>query len=106
MRIFWLILRMTSGEHSSPAAGGGGSVDQLRRKRALYLHNAGESGIPSSRDRHSGPHHAAADDGHLRPRLAGATTPPQWPSFPGCTPVLQQTDSQLGFVGGGRGCGR
>lgn len=33
----------------------------------------------------------------------GATTPPQWLSFPGCTPVLQQTDGQLGFVGGGAG---
>jgi hypothetical protein len=28
-------------------------------------------GSPSSRDRHSGPHHAAANHGHLRPRLAG-----------------------------------
>ena len=33
----------------------------------------------------------------------GATTPPQWLSFPGCTPVLEQTDGQLGFVGGGAG---
>lgn len=40
---------------------------------------------------------------YLRPRLAGATTPPQWLSFPGCTPVLEQTDGQLGFVGGGAG---
>lgn len=32
------------------------------------LENGGSS---SSRDRHSGPHHAAANHGHLRPRLAG-----------------------------------
>ena len=61
---------------------------------------------PSSRDRHSGPDYAAANHGYLRPRLAGATTPPQWLSFPGCSPVLEQTDGQLGFAGGGRGSGR
>ncbi len=33
----------------------------------------------------------------------GATTPPQWLSFPGCSPVLEQTDGQLGFAGGGAG---
>ena len=33
----------------------------------------------------------------------GATTPPQWLSFPGCSPVLEQTDGQLGFAGGGTG---
>lgn len=27
-------------------------------------------------------------------------------SFPGCSPVLEQTDGQLGFAGGGRGSGR
>lgn len=64
------------------------------------LENGGSS---SSRDRHSGPHHAAANHGHLRPRLAGVTTPPQWLSFPGCSPVLEQTDGQLGFAGGGAG---
>ena len=58
---------------------------------------------PSSRDRHSGPDYAAANHGYLRPRLAGATTPPQWLSFPGCSPVLEQTDGQLGFAGGGAG---
>ncbi len=31
------------------------------------------------------------------------TTPPQWLSFPGCSPVLEQTDGQLGFAGGGAG---
>ena len=61
---------------------------------------------PSSRDRHSGPDYAAANHGYLRPRLAGATTPPQWLSFPGCSPVLEQTDGQLGFAGGGAGSGR
>ncbi len=65
--------------------------------------HAGERGSSSSRDRHSGPHHAAANHGHLRPRLAGVTTPPQWLSFPGCSPVLEQTDGQLGFAGGGAG---
>ncbi len=58
---------------------------------------------PLSRDRHSGPDYAAANHGYLRPRLAGATTPPQWLSFPGCSPVLEQTDGQLGFAGGGAG---
>ena len=29
--------------------------------------------------------------------------PPQWLSFPGCSPVLEQTDGQLGFAGGGAG---
>lgn len=33
----------------------------------------------------------------------GVTTPPQWLSFPGCSPVLEQTDGQLGFAGGGAG---
>ncbi|WP_323116830.1 YdcF family protein [Klebsiella quasivariicola] len=33
----------------------------------------------------------------------GATTPPQWLSFPGCSPVLEQIDGQLGFAGGGTG---
>lgn len=33
----------------------------------------------------------------------GATPPPQWLSFPGCSPVLEQTDDQLGFAGGGTG---
>lgn len=33
----------------------------------------------------------------------GVTTPPQWLSFPGCSPVLEQTDVQLGFAGGGSG---
>ncbi len=33
------------------------------------LENRGDPS--SSRDRHSGPHHAAANHGHLRPRLAG-----------------------------------
>ncbi len=50
-----------------------------------------------------GPDYAAANHGYLRPRLAGATTPPQWLSFPGCSPVLEQTDGQLGFAGGGAG---
>ena len=33
----------------------------------------------------------------------GATTPPQWLSFPGCSPQLEQAEGQLGFAGGGTG---
>ncbi len=33
----------------------------------------------------------------------GVTAPPQWLSFPGCSPVLEQTDGQLGFAGTGGG---
>ncbi|VTM14646.1 protein ydcF [Klebsiella pneumoniae] len=36
-------------------------------------------------------------------RVWQGATPPQWLSFPGCSPVLEQTDGQLGFAGGGAG---
>lgn len=101
--MFWPTLLMTTG--TSPIRGWWWRTSQPTAVRTPVLPGprwrAGAR--PSSRDRHSGPDYAAANHGYLRPRLAGATTPPQWLSFPGCSPVLEQTDGQLGFAGGGAG---
>jgi hypothetical protein len=102
-RIFWPILRMTSGTFLARGWWWRIGRPTAAKTRAL-LAQCWRVGDPHRRG-------IVIQDPTMQRRTMatfarvwqGATTPPQWLSFPGCTPVLEQTDGQLGFVGGGAG---